>query len=140
MQATLLVHEVFLKLFGDGVPDWKNRAHFFGTAAESMRRVLVDMARTRNAQKRGGHRVQVTLSDHALGNVDSSNSLDEFLDLNQAIEKLEEEDESLAAIVKLRFFAGQKMETIARLLDTSLSSVERKWRLARAFLVDQVLK
>lgn len=137
VQATMLVHEVFLKLFGDDVSDWNNRAHFFGTAAEAMRRVLVDLARVRKAQKRGGDRLQVTLSDSSLYNK-SSESPDELLDLNQAIGKLEAEDEVLARIVKLRFFAGQNMEAIAELLDTSLSSVERKWRLARAFLVDQV--
>jgi len=137
VQATILVHEVFMKLFAGDVPDWKNRAHFFGTAAEAMRRVLIDLARMRKAQKRGGDRAQVTLSDSSLGS-DLPGLTDDFLDLNQAIERLEEEDEALANIVKLRFFAGQTMETIAELLDTSLSSVERKWRLARAFLVDQI--
>ena len=137
VQATMLVHEVFLKLFGDNAPDWNNRAHFFGTAAEAMRRVLVDMARKRKAQKRGGDCLQVPLSDSSFYNK-SSESPDEFLELNQAIEKLESEDETLARIVKLRFFAGQTMQAIAELLNTSVSSVERKWRLARAFLVDQI--
>lgn len=137
VQATMLVHEVFMKLFGEDVPDWKNRAHFFGTAAEAMRRVLIDLARVRKAQKRGGDRIQITLSDASLGS-NASGLTDDFLDLIQAIEKLEKEDEALANIVKLRFFAGQTMETIAELLDVSLSSVERKWRLARAFLVDQI--
>ena len=139
VQATILVHEVFMKLFAGDVPDWKNRAHFFGAAAEAMRRVLIDLARMRKAQKRGGDRMQVTLSDASLGS-SLSGLTDDFLDLNHAIEKLEEEDESLANIVKLRFFAGQTMETIADLLNVSLSSVERKWRLARAFLVDQISK
>lgn len=126
-----------MKLFAGDVPDWKNRAHFFGAAADAMRRVLIDLARMRKAQKRGGDQKQITLSDSSLGS-NLSGLTDDFLDLNQAIERLEAEDEALANIVKLRFFAGQAMETIAELLDTSLSSVERKWRLARAFLVDQI--
>jgi len=137
VQATLLVHEVYLRLFDGKTVDWKNRAHFFGAAAESMRRVLVDMARERNALKRGGNRLRITLTDSVIQS-DSSTSPDDFLDLNQAIESLAEEDSTLAEIIKLRFFAGQSMKSIAELLDTSLSSVERKWRLARAYLIDHM--
>lgn len=136
IQATLLVHEAFLKLFGDQQPNWQNRAHFFGAAAEAMRRVLVDLARARNAQKRGGARLQVTLAESLFGT--EASSPDELLDLDHAIDLLQEEDELLARIVKLRFYAGQTMQDVAKITDTSLSSVERKWRLARAFLVDRM--
>ena len=137
VQATLLVHEVYLRLFGGKACDWKSRAHFFGAAAESMRQVLVDLARERNALKRGGNRLKVTLSDTVIkGNATSSP--EEFLDLNEAIDRLAKDDSTLAEIIKLRFFAGQTMESIAELLDTSLSSIERKWRLARAYLIDQM--
>lgn len=137
IQATLLVHEVYLRLFGGNTTDWKSRAHFFGAAAESMRQVLVDLARERNSLKRGGNRIQVALSDSVIKGCATS-SAEEFLDLNEAIDQLAQEDASLAEIIKLRFFAGQTMESIAELLNTSLSSVERKWRLARAYLIDKM--
>jgi len=137
VQATLLVHEVYLRLFGGATVDWKNRAHFFGAAAESMRRVLVDIARERKALKRGGNRLRITLTESVIRS-DSVTSHDVFLDLNEAIESLAKEDSTLAEIIKLRFFAGQSMTAIAELLDTSLSTVERKWRLARAYLIDHM--
>lgn len=137
VESTLLVHEVFLKLFGGKKADWNSRAHFFGAAAEAMRRVLVDLARERNTLKRGGDRLRVTLSE-SLFHDKTLTSQGEFLDLNHAIEQLQADDQGLAEIVKLRFFAGQTMESIAEVLDVSLSSVERKWRLARAYLIDQM--
>ena len=134
LQATGLVHEAFLKLFGKEQATWENRRHFFGAAAQAMRRILIEMARKRQADKRGGDRIQVTLCD-VVADEKRQRDLSELLDLNDAITALEAEDEELGKIVELRFFAGQTMENIAEILDTSLSSVERKWRLARAFLI-----
>lgn len=136
LTTTGLVHEAFIRLFGNESTSWENRRHFFGSAARAMRRILIDKARARSAQKRGGDRMQITFLD-AL-NSHQNTTADELLDLNQAIEKLEAEDPNLAQIVELRFFAGQTMEEIAAVQDTSLSSVERKWRLARAFLIRQL--
>ena len=134
LEATGLVHEAFVRLFGAEPASWENRRHFFGAAARAMRRIVVDVARSRSAQKRGGDRLRVTLNDGALPGVPSKDP-SELLDLHEALNALEKEDESLSRLVELRFFAGQTMESIAEILGTSVSSVERKWRLARAFLV-----
>lgn len=136
LTATGLVHEAFIRLFGSESTSWENRRHFFGSAARAMRRILIDKARSRLAKKRGGDRLQITLHD-AL-NSHQNTTADDLLDLNQAIEKLESEDVVLAQIVELRFFAGQTMEEIAAIQDMSISSIERKWRLARAFLIRQL--
>lgn len=136
LTATGLVHEAFIRLFGSESTSWENRRHFFGSAARAMRRILIDKARARLTQKRGGDRLQITLFDAV--HPSQATTADDLLDLNAAIEKLESEDSTLSQIVELRFFAGQTMEEIAAILDTSLSSIERKWRLARAFLITQL--
>lgn len=137
LQATELVHEAFLNLFGSQPTTWENRRHFFGAAAQAMRRILIDLARYRTAQKRGGDRLRVTFTDAMLVSKMEVNC-HELLDLNEAIQKLEMEDAILGQIVELRFFAGQSMETISEILGISLSSLERKWRFARAMLVSHL--
>ena len=139
LQATGLVHEAFLKLFGNEHVSWKNRRHFFGAAAQAMRRILIDMARARATQKRGGDQIRVTFCEAILSQQHAVDFM-ELLDLDDAIRALEQEDSEMAQIVELRFFAGQSMADIAKILDTSLSSVERKWRVARAFLVSKLQK
>ncbi len=139
LEATGLVHEAFLRLFGNAAAPWQNRRHFFGAAAQAMRRILIDLARSRSAQKRGGSRLRVTFCDQLTSGKNEA-TLDEVLDLNAAIDALQNEDELLGKIVELRFFAGQSMEAIGEILGMSLSSVERKWRLARAFLVTRLQK
>lgn len=137
LQATGLVHEAFLKLFGKESTAWENRRHFFGSAAQAMRRILIDLARSRDAQKRGGDRLRVTFCEMMTPGK-TQIDLSELLDLDEAINALEKEDAVLGQIVELRFFAGQTMQDIAGILDLSISSVERKWRLARAFLVEKL--
>lgn len=137
IQATELVHEAYLNLFGNQTAAWESRHHFFGVAAQTMRRLLIDFARAQKAQKRGGDRIKITYADDILLS-DLEMDCDELLDLNEAIEQLHAEDELLSKVVQLRFFAGQSMESIAEALSLSLSSTERKWRLARAFLVNKL--
>ena len=132
LQPTALVNEAFLKLFGSralgGIED---REHFFALAARTMRQVLVDHARRRAAGKRGGELARVTLADGAelRGASDA-----ELLDVDQALLELAELDERQARIVELRFFAGLEMEETAAAMGLSLSTVEREWRGARAWL------
>lgn len=139
LEATGLVHEAFLKLFGHAAAPWESRRHFFGAAAQAMRQILIDLARSRLAKKRGGDQIRITFCDQ-VGAQEKNVSLEEVIDLNAAIDALQQEDELLGKIVELRFFTGQSMEAIAQILDMSLSSVERKWRLARAFLVAELQK
>lgn len=135
LQPTALVHEAYLRLLRDQSLSCENRAHFFGAAAESMRRILIESVRSKRRLKRGGEVAQVELRDSEIG-AESSIHLDQVLDLNDAVSALEKEDPELAKIVKLRFFGGQSMESIAEMLGVSLSTIERRWRFARAWLAD----
>ncbi|MEZ4586642.1 MAG: sigma-70 family RNA polymerase sigma factor [Gemmatimonadales bacterium] len=131
LQPTALVHEAFLKLV-DQRAGWQNRAQFFGVAAQVMRRILVDHARRRRAQKRGGGEVQVTLDDVA-ADVGSPASLDLVL-LDDALNKLAALDARQAKVVELRFFAGLSVEEAAEALGTSPATVKRDWQFAKAWL------
>lgn len=132
LQPTALVHEAFLRLIGNANCDWQNRAHFFGAAAEAMRRILIEAARARQALKRGGDNQRVEFEfDQADGDYSSP---DEILDLNEAIIQLENEDADLAQLVKLRFYGGLQMDQIAELQGVSKSTVERRWIFAKAWL------
>ncbi len=131
LQPTALVHEAFLRLIGGASCDWQNRAHFFGAAAEAMRRILIEAARAKKAQKRGGENQRVEIQDdHA----EDSSTPDEILDLNDAITQLENEDAALAQLVKLRFYGGLQMDQIAQLQGISKSTAERRWTFAKAWL------
>lgn len=132
LQPTALVHEAFLRLIGSSDCDWQNRAHFFGAAAEAMRRILVDAARSKKAQKRGGENQRIELQDEMAST--SSATPDEILDLSQAILELEQEDNELAELVKLRFYGGLQMDQIAELKGISKSTAERRWTFAKAWL------
>ena len=135
LQATALVHEAYLKLVGEGQPmNWSGRAAFFMAAAEAMRRILIDHARTRGREKRGGgseKRVRVPLSVVDLA-IDAES--EEILALDQAICRLESEDAEVAQVVRLRFFAGLSVDDTAAALNTSPRSVDRMWAYARAWL------
>ena len=131
LQPTALVHEAYLRLLGPTSPHWDSRAHFFAAAAEAMRRVLVEAARARAAVKRGGNTLRVTLGDVAAR---KELAPEELLDLDRALARLETLDPAMAQVVKLRYFTGLSAAETARVLGTSLRSVERQWAAARAWL------
>lgn len=131
LQPTALVHEAWLRLVDDPARDVSGRQHFLSLAARVMRRVLVDHARERGAQKRGGGSTRVTL-DGAVA-LYETHELD-LLALDEALAELSRVDERAVRIVELRFFAGLEMAEVARALELSLPTVERGWRMARLWL------
>ena len=135
LQATALVHEAYVRLVGTQEVRWQSRAHFFGAAAEAMRRVLIDRARAKKRDKRGGDRKRFDLStaDLTLDGVP-----DEILDLDAAIQKLAAEDAAKAELVKLRFFGGMSMSEAAYFLGISTTTADRYWAYARVFLFTEM--
>jgi RNA polymerase sigma factor (TIGR02999 family) len=131
LQPTAVVNEAYLRLCGPQAPSWQNRAHFFGAAAEAMRRILIDHARRKVSLKRGGDQVRVELPDVA-GQGDTD--LEDLLSLDRALDRLEERDPAMAKVVKLRYFAGLSVEQTAEALDMAPRSVNRAWTGARAWL------
>lgn len=133
LQPTALVHEAFLRLVDQHSVDWRNRAQFFGLAAQMMRRILVNHARDRAALKRGGGAEKVTL-----GAVEDWSGDDTFDvgDLDDALERLTALDARKGRVVELKFFGGLTTEEIAEALETSTATVERDWRFAKAWLYD----
>jgi RNA polymerase sigma factor (TIGR02999 family) len=131
LQATALVHEAYLRLIGDDPQPWQNRGHFFAAAAESMRRILVEHARRRGRVKRGGNRRRVPLSVADLA-ADSDSS--DVLALDEAVRRMEQEDERMAQVVMLRFYAGLSIEETAEALAVSARTVKRDWTGARVWL------
>jgi RNA polymerase sigma factor (TIGR02999 family) len=136
-QTTDLVHEVYLRLIHQNRVDWESRSHFFAISARLMRRILVDHARARKAEKRPNADLKVALSDLPLG-VDARTV--EFLALDQALERLEAIDPRQARIVEMRFIAGLSEEEIAAALGVSVRTVKRDWRVARAWLYGTLCK
>ncbi len=133
-QPTELLHEAFGKLLGQERIVWKNRRHFYGIAAQAMRRLLVDHARARRKQKRDGG-VRVTLDD-ALS-IESASPVD-MLDLHVALEKLAVLDARQVRVVELRYFVGLTSEQTAEQLEVSVATVKRDWTIARAFLAREL--
>lgn len=134
LQPTALVHEAYLRLVGKE-RSWRSRSHFISAAAEAMRRVLIDRARQRQTTKRGGDPARTTWKDSRFeGPVPD----DEVLAVNDALQRLEAERPELAQIVKLRYFAGMRMDEIASMRECSLSTVERSWRVAKAWLLREI--
>ena len=132
LQATALVHEAYLRLVG-GEPDahWNSRGHFIAAAAEAMRRILVENARRKKTEKRGGPRQRIDLSQaEPLDQADP----DALLDLDELLTLLSAEDPEAAEVAKLRIFAGLSVEEAARALSTSRASAYRQWSYARAWL------
>ena len=134
LQATALVHEAYLRLIGDGSLDWKSRRHFFGAAAEAMRRILVEHARKRQAIRHGGGKTRIENCDEPPAKSASGVSLDELLALNQALDSLTKEYPEKAELVKLRYFTGMGFEEAALALGISRSTAHRHWTFARAWL------
>lgn len=131
LSATALVHEAYVKLVRQSDVDWQNRSHFYAIAARAMRRVLLDYAIARKAEKRGGGAPVVTLEDDSAG---TNANIDEVIAIDEALTKLAALDERQAQVVELRFFGGLTLEDVAKTLDVSLASVNRDWRMARAYL------
>jgi len=137
LQPTALVHEAWLHLGGDQQPTWQNRAHFFGAAAEAMRRILVDRAREKQALKRGGDLKRVDLDALELA---SPMPDDELLAVDEALDRLATVDTRAAEMVKLCFFVGLTQPEAALELGISLSTAERVWGFARSWLLREVKK
>lgn len=139
MQPTALVHECYLRLAGADGPHWENRTHFFGAAANVMRRVLVDHARARLAQKRGGGAADRTRRDDlddALVSFEERST--DLLALDEALTRLAAIDAEQSRIVELRFFGGLSTDETAAFMNVSPSSVDRGWRIARAWLLREI--
>lgn len=134
LQPTALVHEAYLRLVRQDAVDWKDRAHFFGVAARTMRQILVDHARARNAQKRGGARVQVALDVADAEGAGADARAADLLDLDRALSRLAALDERQARLVEMRLFAGLTIEESAEALRISPATVSREWQHAEAWL------
>jgi RNA polymerase sigma-70 factor (ECF subfamily) len=130
LQTTDLVHEAFLKLVNQRVR-WQNRAHFYAIAAQIMRRILVDRARTKKRKKRGGDEARISLSQTSLMAPDLTF---DFVAFDEVLEKLAKIDNRKARIVELRFFGGLSVDETAEVLDISAVTVMRDWKMAKAWL------
>lgn len=135
LQATALVHEVYLRLIDQHSVDWRNRAHFFSIAAEMMRRILVNHAVGRRTQKRGAGETLLSLDE--VISFPNRQDVDLIL-LDEALNRLTELDPEQARIVELRFFGGLTVEEVAEVLNVSDSEVKREWRSAKAWLTTQL--
>lgn len=133
LNTTALVHEAYLKLVKQDRVSWQNRAHFFAIASTAMRRILINYAHKRNAEKRGGGQALATFEENMAGTIHETRA-DELLALDDALTKLAALSERQAKVVEYRFFGGLTHEEIAEVLGTSLPTVGRDWRFARAWL------
>jgi RNA polymerase sigma factor (TIGR02999 family) len=131
LQATALVHEAYLRLLGGWEPNWSDEAHFFHAAAEAMRRILIEHARSKGHLKRGGGRRRVPLDVLDLAEEDQAA---EALAINEVVQKLEQISPTVAQVVKLRFYAGLSEEETAKVLGISSRTVRREWTFGRAWL------
>lgn len=132
MQPTALVHEAYMRLFGKGAIDWQNHSHFVCAAARAMRRLLVDHARKRAREKRGGEFNKITLNESAI--LVSDEQPDVLLALDESIARLAALDARQAQIVEMLYFTGMTQAEAAKALGLSEITVRREWRLARAWL------
>ena len=138
LQTTALIHEAYLKLIDQNQVEWQNRAHFFAVAAQAMRRILVDYARTRKREKRGGDDVKLQL-DEAV-NVSTGEKSIDLVALDEALTRLSKFDERQAKVVELRYFSGMTEEETAEVLSLSPATVRRDWNMAKAWLHSQLTK
>ena len=131
LQPTALVHELYLKLAAQNPVEWQNKTHFFALAAQIMRHILVDYARTRQREKRGGPQTRIELED-ALNF--SAPSDPELIALDDALNAMAEKDPRKSLIVELRYFGGLSIEETAEALGVSITTVKREWTMAKAWL------
>ncbi len=135
LEPTALVHEAYLRMVDQTQVNWQNRAHFFGVAAQMMRRILVDHARAHNAEKRGQDFQKFSLDENIDKAIERSSDL---VALDDALQALSEIDEQKGRIVELRFFGGLSIDETAEVLGVSAPTVKRQWRMAKAYLYGQV--
>ena len=136
LQATALVHDAYLRLVdGDEAKHWNSRGHFFGAAAEAMRRILVEQARRKSGPKRGGRwrRQELPLEGVSLNAVP-----EQILDVDEALQKLAKENPPVARLVELRYFGGLTLEEAAAVLDVSARTAQRHWVYAKAWLMEEL--
>lgn len=131
LQTTALVNEAYLKLLGGQSPDWQNRAHFFGVAAQVMRHLLIDHARSRRYARHGGSAMRITLDDNVAASPGESIDL---LALDEVLDRLDAIDERKRQIVELRYFSGLSAEETAEVLGLSVITIKREWLKAKAWL------
>ncbi|MCI0442207.1 sigma-70 family RNA polymerase sigma factor [bacterium] len=136
LQPTAVIHELYLRLIGQNMPEWEGRAHFFGVAARLMRQILVDHARTRSAERRGGPQQSKILLEDAP--VFTQDQAAELLAFDEALKKLAALDERKAQIIEMRSFAGMSVDETARTLNISAPTVKREMRLAKAWLLREL--
>jgi len=136
LQTTALVHEAYLRLVDQRQATWRNRAHFYGAAAQVMRRILVDHARARSAEKRGGDAPHLSLEEALTFSDDQS---EELVRLDEALGRLAKLDDRQSRVVELRFFAGLSVEEAAEAMGISPKTVKRDWSVARAWLHRELL-
>ena len=135
LQPTALVHEAWLRLMGGQNNSWENRAHFFGAAAEAMRRILIERARRKSRLKRGSHPVVVDIAEL---DVMAAMPDEKVLLVNEALEEFKREDPEKARIVMLKVFAGLTNEQAAEILNVNERTVRRQWEFAKAWLFDRI--
>ena len=131
LNATALVHEAYFKLVDQTRVNWQNRAHFFAIASQAMRRILINYAHQRKAEKRGGNKAFVTFIEDS---IPKNQNPDELIALDEALNRLEKLNERQSKVIEYWFFVGLTHEEIAEVLKVSVPSVRRDWRLARAWL------
>lgn len=137
LQATALVHEVYIRLIGSQAQNWDSGRHFFAAAAEAMRRILVDNARRKKSQKRGGGRQRVDLDNLA---VVGKNPPDDIIELDEAVTKLAMQEPEVAELVKIRYFGGLTLEQAAKVKGISRRTAGRHWNYARLWLYREMAK
>jgi RNA polymerase sigma-70 factor, ECF subfamily len=135
LQATALVHEAYIRLARLTDLDWRSRSHFFAIAATAMRRILVDHARAQRADKREGFKEAISLDEALIVSPEKST---ELISLNEALDRLAKLDERQSRVVELRFFGGLSEEETGEVLGISTRTVKRDWRVAKAWLFDEV--
>jgi RNA polymerase sigma factor (TIGR02999 family) len=135
LQATALVHETYLRLCGSEPIDWQNRAHFFAVAAQQLRRVLVDYARRRQSQKRGGGQIRFALEE---GDGPVVSRDERLVAIDEALTRLEAMDDRAARVIELRFFGGLSEKEAAEALGISVATLKRDWEFARTWIASQL--
>ena len=135
LQPTALVHEAWLRLVGSEQQTWQNRAHFFGAAAEAMRRILIDRARRKRALRHGGGQQRLDIQEFEIA---ANSDDDQLLAVNEALDQLALEDKQKAELVKLRYFVGLTIDEAAQMLAISAPTAKRWWAYARAWLYHQI--